>query len=74
MHGFFSVTHFPSLKVYALNNDKVRAATVLFDPKTKKPLYKIAYDQVGTSQALDVAKEFGMPQEILMRAKKISPY
>ena len=66
----FSVTHFPSLKAYALNHPNVRAATVLFDPKTKKPLYKIAYDQIGTSQALDVAKEFGMPEEILMRAKE----
>ncbi|WP_461834539.1 endonuclease MutS2 [Desulfothermus sp.] len=66
----FSVTHFPSLKVYALNHENVRAATVLFDPKTKRPLYKIAYDQVGTSQALDVAKEFGMPEEILIRARE----
>lgn len=66
----FAVTHFPSLKVFALNHKQLRAAMVLFDPITKKPLYKIAYDQVGTSQALDVAKEFGMPKEILEKAEK----
>ncbi len=66
----FCVTHFPALKVYGLSKENVRPATVLFDPRTKKPLYKIAYDQVGTSQALDVAKEFGMPEEILSRARE----
>ncbi len=66
----FAITHFPSLKLYALERENVRAAMVLFDPSTKKPLYKIAYDQVGHSQALEVAKEFGMPKEILSKARK----
>ncbi len=63
-----AATHFPALKAYALARDEVRAASMLFDPKTKLPLYKIAYDQVGSSQALDVAREYGMPPEILERA------
>ncbi len=58
-------THFPALKLFALAHDLARAATVLFDPVTKKPLYLLAYDQVGASQALLVAREYGMPQEIL---------
>ena len=66
----FAVTHFPSLKVFALSHRQLRAAMVLFDPITKRPLYKIAYDQVGTSQALDVARKFGMPKEILSKAEK----
>lgn len=63
-------THFPALKAYALTRDGVRAASVLFDPATKKPLYKLAYDQVGASQALDVAREHGLPSEIIERAEK----
>ena len=63
-------THFPALKAYAMANDYVRAASVLFDPGTKKPLFKLAYDQVGASIALDVAREHGMPAEILERAEK----
>ncbi len=63
-------THFPALKAYAMAAESVRAASVLFDPGTKKPLYKLAYDQVGASIALDVAKEHGLPDAILQRAEK----
>jgi DNA mismatch repair protein MutS2 len=66
----FAATHFPALKAYALATDKVRAASVLFDPKTKKPLYRLAYDQVGASIALDVAREHGLPRSILSRAEQ----
>lgn len=63
-------THFPALKAYALTRDEVRAASVLFDPATHKPLFKLAYDQVGASQALDVAREHGLSEDILGRAEK----
>jgi DNA mismatch repair protein MutS2 len=66
----FIATHFPALKAYAMAADGVRAASVLFDPSTKKPLYKLAYDQVGASIALDVAREHGLPAEVLERAEK----
>lgn len=56
-----AATHFPALKTYALTREGVRAASVLFDPGTKKPLFRLAYDQVGASQALDVAREHGSP-------------
>ncbi|MFV0422119.1 endonuclease MutS2 [Oleidesulfovibrio sp.] len=62
-------THFPALKAYALSRDGVRAASVLFDPGTKRPLYRLAYDQVGASQALDVAREHGLPETVLKRAQ-----
>ena len=63
-----SATHFPALKTYALTNEGVRAASVLFDESNKKPLYKLAYDQVGASKALDVACEHGLSEEILAKA------
>jgi len=66
----FIATHFPALKAYAMGTETVRAASVLFDPSTKKPLYRLAYDQVGASIALDVAREHGLPIEILERAQK----
>jgi len=65
-----AATHFPALKAYALGRDDVRAASVLFDPRTKTPLYRLAYDQAGSSQALDVAREHGLPEEILDRAEQ----
>jgi len=65
-----AATHFPALKAYALATERVRAASVLFDPKTKRPLYRLAYDQVGASIALDVAREHGLPRTILSRAEQ----
>ncbi|MFI3272077.1 MAG: Smr/MutS family protein [Pseudomonadota bacterium] len=70
-HGasVIAATHFPALKAYALSRDGVRAASVLFDPSTRKPLFSLAYDQVGASQALDVAREHGLPENVLRRAE-----
>lgn len=65
-----AATHFPALKAYAMAREDVRAASVLFDPSTKQPLYRLAYDQAGSSQALDVAKEHGLPEEVLERAEQ----
>ena len=65
-----AATHFPALKAYALSREGVRAASVLFDPRSKKPLFRLAYDQVGASQALDVAKEHGLPEHVLRRAEQ----
>ena len=70
-HTFvLAVTHFPSLKIYALTHEGAKAASMLFDPKDRKPLFKLAYDQVGASLALDVAREHGLPEEVLLRAKQ----
>ncbi len=65
-----AATHFPALKSYALTRDGVRAASVLFDPTTRKPLFRLAYDQVGASRALDVAREHGLPESVLRRAEQ----
>jgi DNA mismatch repair protein MutS2 len=65
-----AATHFPALKSYALTREHVRAASMLFDPQTQKPLFKLAYDQVGASQALHVAREHGLPSPIIDRAER----
>jgi len=65
-----AVTHFPALKAYGLTKKGARSASMLFDPKTKKPLFVLAYDQVGASVALDVAKECGLAEEVLGQARK----
>ena len=69
-HTFvLAATHFPALKSYALTREGARAASMLFDPQSKKPLFKLAYDQVGASQALDVAREHGLADSIIRRAE-----
>ncbi len=64
-----AATHFPALKAYGLSKEGVRAASVIFSPDTRKPLFKLGYDQVGASRALDVAREQGLPESILARAQ-----
>lgn len=65
-----TATHFPALKAYALSKEEVRAASVLFDGSSGKPLYRLAYDQVGSSLALGVARKQGLAPEIISRAEK----
>ena len=69
-HTFvLAATHFPALKSYALTREGVRAASMLFDPDTRRPLFRLAYDQVGASLALDVAREHRLPEAIIRRAE-----
>lgn len=65
-----AATHFPALKAYGLSRPGVRAASVIFSPDTKKPLFRLGYDQVGASRALDVAREQGLPESVLSRAEE----
>ena len=65
-----AATHFPALKAYGLTKPGVRSASMLFDPGTKKPLFVLAYDQVGASVALDVARECGLDEAVLDQAQK----
>ncbi len=65
-----TATHFPALKAYSLSRPEVRAASVLFDDRTGRPMYQLAYDQVGSSLALSVAREQGFPAEIIAGAEK----
>ncbi|MDR1685337.1 MAG: Smr/MutS family protein [Desulfovibrio sp.] len=65
-----AATHFPELKAYALTTPGARAASMLFDPKSNKPLFRLVYDQVGASRALDVAREHGLPEAVLRRAEQ----
>ena len=66
-----AATHFPALKTYALTREGVRAASVLFDPATQKPLFRLAYDQVGASRALDVARAHGLPENVLRSGEDV---
>ena len=52
-----AATHFPALKTYALTREGVRAASVLFDPSTKRPLFRLA-------------REHGLPESVLRRAEQ----
>ncbi len=63
-----ATTHFSPVKLFAYKDDYYQVASVLFDEKTLKPLYKLAYGIVGKSYALAVAERFGIPKEVIETA------
>lgn len=71
-------THYSRLKEYAVESKKIENASMEFDAKTLKPMYKLNIGIPGSSNALDIANILGMSSDILSDAlmllsdKKIS--
>lgn len=61
-------THLNLLKAYAQANGSYLNASVEFDEKTLKPLYRLVYGVPGPSLGLSIARSLGIPQEIIERA------
>jgi DNA mismatch repair protein MutS2 len=63
-------THLNLLKAHAATNDCFENASVLFDDRTSSPLYKLRYGMPGASMALVVAQEYGIPRDVVERARR----
>ncbi len=63
-------THHTPIKLYALESEYYVPASVLFDEETLRPLYKLAYNTVGGSHALEIAYKLGIKREIVERARE----
>ncbi|MFA6571176.1 MAG: Smr/MutS family protein [Bacteroidota bacterium] len=71
LHSFFvATTHQSSLKTYALTKEEIQNASLEFDSKALKPTYKFLSGIPGNSYAFVLAKNFGVPDLILDRARK----
>lgn len=58
-------THFSTVKMYALSNEKVSVASVQFDSETCRPTYTLIMGIPGRSNALDIARHLGLKGAIL---------
>lgn len=63
-------SHFDGLKTYALSHKEVINASMMFDEERLLPTYRLKMGLPGESYGLVVAKRFGLPEEVLLEAKK----
>jgi DNA mismatch repair protein MutS2 len=64
-----ATTHYSGLKMYAANEQGVINASVEFDEKTLQPTYRLIVGVAGASSGLEIAKRFGVPDEIIDLAR-----
>ena len=62
-------THLHLLKAYGAIHPHVANVSVEFDPETLRPTYRLLYGLPGESYALLMAEKYGMPPELIGRAK-----
>ena len=63
-------THIGKLKELAFRNTRAENASVAFDSRTRRPLYRLLIGTPGESNALAIAAELGLPPALLERARE----
>jgi DNA mismatch repair protein MutS2 len=63
-------THYHLIKAYGMVQEGVVNAAVEFDEGSGRPAYRLRYGQPGTSNALKIAADFAMPQEVIEGTKR----
>ena len=64
-------SHFGSVKEYAFLSQNVENSSLLFDEEKLLPTYIYKYSVPGKSYGIEVAKRYGLKEEIIIEAKKI---
>ena len=63
-------THYSMLKEFAMESGKIENASMEFDAKSLKPLYKLNIGIPGSSNAIDIAKTLGLDALVIQDALK----
>lgn len=65
-------THYSKIKEYSEMHEGFRNASMDFDRKTLRPLFKLLLGVAGESNALWISKELGLSDMIIERVKRIN--
>lgn len=64
-------THYSQVKTFGSTHPHIQVGSVEFDPETLKPTYRYLEGVSGSSCAFPIARQLGMPQEVLQRSNEI---
>ena len=60
-----ATTHFSKLKAYAKSHENIMLSSVEFDQENLKPTFRYIENSIGSSNAIETAKRFGINDEII---------
>lgn len=64
-------THYQNLKRFADSHEGVSNGAMLYDRQGMRPLYQLAIGQPGSSFAIEIARQSGLPDEVIRDAAEM---